>query len=130
MEAAAAEHAVEVRAGGVTLPALLAVPPGARGVVVFAHGSGSGRLSPRNRAVAQVLFEAGFATLLADLLTADEEAEDAITARLRFDVRLLAERVVGGIDWLVADAEIGDLPPILAELPVGCFGASTGLRQR
>jgi putative phosphoribosyl transferase len=126
METAAAEHAVEVRAGGVTLPALLAVPPGARGVVVFAHGSGSGRLSPRNRAVAHMLFEAGFATLLADLLTAEEEAEDAITARLRFDIRLLAERVVGGIDWLVADAEIGDLPPVLAELPVGCFGASTG----
>jgi putative phosphoribosyl transferase len=70
---------------------------------VFAHGSGSGRFSPRNRAVAQVLLDAGFATLLIDLLTPAEEQEDLRTARLRFDVRLLGERVIGAIDWLSQD---------------------------
>jgi pimeloyl-ACP methyl ester carboxylesterase len=88
-------------------------------VVVFAHGSGSGRFSPRNRAVAQVLVQSGLATLLADLLTPEEEAEDMRTARLRFDVPMLGRRVVGAIDWLAREAEIGDLP-------VGCFGSSTG----
>jgi putative phosphoribosyl transferase len=87
--------------------------------VVFAHGSGSGRFSPRNRAVAGVLVDAGFATLLMDLLTAEEETEDVRTARLRFDIPLLAERVVGAIDWLTSDSS-------LASLPVACFGASTG----
>jgi putative phosphoribosyl transferase len=86
---------------------------------VFAHGSGSGRFSPRNRAVAGVLVAAGLATLLMDLLTAEEEAEDVRTARLRFDIPLLAERVVYAIDWLSSEA-------ILSALPVGCFGASTG----
>jgi putative phosphoribosyl transferase len=86
---------------------------------VFAHGSGSGRFSPRNRAVAGVLVDAGLATLLMDLLTAEEEAEDMRTARLRFDIGLLAERVISAIDWLGSDGT-------LADLPVGCFGASTG----
>jgi dienelactone hydrolase len=97
----------------------LSVPAGARGLVVFAHGSGSGRFSPRNRAVADVLVEAGLATLLMDLLTGEEEAEDLKTARLRFDVRLLGERVIGTIEWLASDTEVGTLP-------IGCFGASTG----
>jgi putative phosphoribosyl transferase len=110
----------------VLLEGVLAVPPHARGIVVFAHGSGSGRHSPRNRAVADVLVEAGFGTLLLDLLTVEEEAEDLRTARLRFDIRLLADRVIGAIDWLDADAIVGDLPPRLRELPVGTFGASTG----
>jgi dienelactone hydrolase len=113
------ERPVEVPAGDVRLPGGLSVPPDARGVVVFAHGSGSGRFSPRNRAVAEVLVQAGLATLLTDLLTAEEEAEDVRTARLRFDVDLLGERVIATIDWLASDAEVGDLP-------VGCFGASTG----
>jgi dienelactone hydrolase len=113
------ERPVEVPAGDVRLPGALSVPPDARGVVVFAHGSGSGRFSPRNRAVAEVLVQAGLATLLTDLLTAEEEAEDVRTARLRFDVDLLGERVIATIDWLASDAEVGDLP-------VGCFGASTG----
>jgi putative phosphoribosyl transferase len=121
-----APGAVQVSAGGVALDGLLTFPPGARGVVVFAHGSGSGRHSPRNRAVADVLVHAGLATLLLDLLTSAEEAEDQRTRRLRFDVERLGERVVGAIDWLAADAVVGDLPPSLAELPVGCFGASTG----
>jgi dienelactone hydrolase len=86
---------------------------------VFAHGSGSGRFSPRNRAVAGVLVDAGLATLLMDLLTAREEAEDLATGHLRFDVALLGRRVVATIDWLAADAEAKDLP-------VGLFGASTG----
>jgi putative phosphoribosyl transferase len=97
----------------------LSVPPAARGLVVFAHGSGSGRFSPRNRAVAEALVDAGLATLLMDLLTPEEEAEDLRTARLRFDVQLLGDRVIGSIDWLGSDADVG-------ELPLGCFGASTG----
>jgi putative phosphoribosyl transferase len=117
---------VQVPVGDIGLAGILACPAGARGIVVFAHGSGTGRLSPRNRAVADTLFEAGFGTLLVDLLTPDEEARDLITGRLRFDIRLLADRVIGAIDWLAADAVVGDLPPSLARLPLGCFGASTG----
>jgi putative phosphoribosyl transferase len=113
------ERDVEVPAREVTLAGTLTLPTAARGVVVFAHGSGSGRFSPRNRAVAGVLVDAGLATLLMDLLTADEEAEDMRTAHLRFDIPLLAERVVSAVDWLSSEATIADLP-------VGCFGASTG----
>jgi putative phosphoribosyl transferase len=113
------EHVVEVPAPEATLAGTLTVPPAARGVVVFAHGSGSGRFSPRNRAVAGVLVDAGLATLLMDLLTAVEEEEDIRTARLRFDIGLLAERVISAVDWLGSDTT-------LADLPVGCFGASTG----
>jgi putative phosphoribosyl transferase len=121
------ERTVEVPAAAdALLPGVLTFPSDARGVVVFAHGSGSGRHSPRNRAVADVLVDAGFATLLIDLLTPDEEAEDMRTARLRFDVQMLGERVVGAIDWLGAEAVVGDLPPSPRELSVGCYGASTG----
>jgi putative phosphoribosyl transferase len=115
----AREHEVELRLGDVALGGSLTVPPDARGVVVFAHGSGSGRFSPRNRAVAQVLVEAGLATLLMDLLTAAEEAVDTRTAHLRFDIPLLAERVIGAVDWSASEGAA-------AGLPVGCFGASTG----
>jgi pimeloyl-ACP methyl ester carboxylesterase len=108
-----------VRAGDVRLAGDLSAPPGARGVVVFAHGSGSGRFSPRNRAVAGALIAAGLATLLMDLLTPAEEAEDVKTARLRFDAELLGDRLIGTIDWLALEPELG-------ELPIGCFGASTG----
>jgi dienelactone hydrolase len=113
------EREIEVPVRDVSLAGTLTVPATARGVVVFAHGSGSGRFSPRNRAVAGVLVDAGLGTLLIDLLTPNEEAEDLRTGRLRFDIGLLAERVVGAIDWLPSDAT-------LAELSVGCFGASTG----
>jgi pimeloyl-ACP methyl ester carboxylesterase len=123
---ASTDSAVEVRAGGVALAGVLTFPPGARGVVVFAHGSGSGRHSPRNRAVADVLVQAHLATLLIDLLTPGEEAVDLRTAEHRFDIPLLAERVIGAIDWLGLEALVGDLPPSLRELPVGTFGASTG----
>jgi dienelactone hydrolase len=114
-----AGRAVEIPADGVRLAGDLVVPSGARGVVVFAHGSGSGRFSPRNRAVAGVLVGAGLATLLMDLLTSGEEAVDLRTRQLRFDVDLLGRRVIATLDWLGADATTKDLP-------VGCFGASTG----
>lgn len=107
------------------LAGALTLPSHAEGVVVFAHGSGSGRFSPRNTAVADVLVEAGFGTLLIDLLTASEEAEDRVTARFRFDIELLADRVAAAIEWLDGVALVRDLPSV-RDLPVGCFGASTG----
>ncbi len=113
------EESVRVAAGPVTLDGNLGVPQGARGVVLFAHGSGSGRHSPRNRFVAGQLRDAGLATLLIDLLTEKEEAMDQYTAHLRFDIRLLADRLLGATDWLAADART-------AGLSVGYFGASTG----
>jgi putative phosphoribosyl transferase len=110
---------VRVAAGAAALDGDLVVPDDPRGVVVFAHGSGSSRHSPRNRYVAGALHEAGLATLLLDLLTPAEEREDLRTRRLRFDVALLGERVVAAVDWVA-----GREP--LAALPVGLFGASTG----
>src|SRR5438067_3435657 len=94
------ERPVEVAAGPVRLEGNLVVPDGARGVVLFAHGSGSSRHSPRNRYVARVLQDAGLGTLLVDLLTSEEERVDAMTAHLRFDIGMLAERLVGATDWL------------------------------
>ncbi len=114
-----AERDVEIPVRDARLAGTLTIPSDARGVVVFAHGSGSGRFSPRNRAVAGALVDAGLATLLMDLLTPAEEEIDLRTARLRFDIPLLAERVIGAIDWTAADHA-------LADLAVGCFGASTG----
>src|SRR5437868_2100707 len=105
--------------GGVVLDADLTVPARARGVVLFAHGSGSSRLSPRNRFVAGRLNGAGLATVLTDLLTADEERLDAATGELRFDIALLARRLTGVADWIAAEAA-------LRALPLGLFGASTG----
>ena len=113
------EQLVQVPAGAVTLQGNLDVPAGAHGVVLFAHGSGSSRHSPRNRYVAGVLREAGLATLLMDLLTADEEAIDLQTQRLRFDIGLLADRLVGATDWLAQN-------PHSRDLKIGYFGASTG----
>lgn len=97
----------------------LGVPDNAHGLVVFAHGSGSSRHSPRNRAVAATLWAGGFATLLLDLLTGDEERIDEITRQHRFDIGLLARRLVSTVDW--ASREDG-----LSNLPIGLFGASTG----
>jgi pimeloyl-ACP methyl ester carboxylesterase len=106
---------VIVDAGEAGLAGDLTVPDGARGVVVFAHGSGSGRHSPRNRWVAEALQAHGLATLLLDLLTESEERDrDA-----RFDIPLLARRTVAAVDWCARE-------PPLATLPAGCFGASTG----
>ncbi|TMK86880.1 MAG: hypothetical protein E6G57_11665 [Actinobacteria bacterium] len=110
---------VAIPAGDVTLQASFTHPDDARGVVAFAHGSGSGRHSPRNRYVADVLNAGGFATVLADLLTGDEERVDMRTRHLRFDIELLARRVGGVVDWLRATPET-------SELLVGLFGASTG----
>ena len=114
-----AEQTVQVVGGRVTLEGTLAIPPDARGVVLFAHGSGSSRHSPRNRFVAEALRDGGLATLLVDLLTAEEESVDIRTRHLRFDIGLLAERLVSAIDWLGEQAETRDLR-------VGLFGASTG----
>src|SRR6266850_1433241 len=112
------EQAVRVAAGPVFLDGDLSLPDGARGIVLFAHGSGSSRLSPRNRYVAQLLNQAKLATLLVDLLTSEEEAVDLRTAQLRFDIGLLAERIVGVSDWLAENPET-------RHLHIGYFGAST-----
>ncbi len=114
-----AERPVTVHADGRELPGDLGLPPAARGLVIFAHGSGSSRLSPRNRAVAAVLRGAGLATLLFDLLTATEEREEMWTRHLRFDIDLLARRLVAATRQMAAD-------PATAALPIGYFGASTG----
>jgi putative phosphoribosyl transferase len=94
-------------------------PDAATALVIFAHGSGSSRFSQRNRSVAHALHEQRFATLLVDLLTRDEERADALTREFRFDIELLAERVVAAIDWSGHDSRI-------RTLPIACFGASTG----
>ena len=110
---------MKVDVGGAALAGDLVVPGGARGLVLFAHGSGSSRHSPRNRAVAGALHEAQMATLLADLLTADEERADAATGHLRFDIGLLARRLAAILDWLETRDDTG-------RLGTGLFGASTG----
>jgi dienelactone hydrolase len=113
------ETSVRVAADGVALDGDLAMPDGARSVVVFAHGSGSGRHSPRNRTVAASLQRRGIATFLMDLLTADEERVDARTRQLRFDIGLLAGRLERAADWLLAQ-------PAASGCALGYFGASTG----
>jgi dienelactone hydrolase len=113
------EHLVSIGAGPVRLEGNLTLPEGARAVVLFAHGSGSSRLSPRNRYVARTLQQAGLATMLLDLLTTDEELEDRYTAHLRFNIELLAERLTAATDWLAQDRRT-------ALLRLGYFGASTG----
>jgi pimeloyl-ACP methyl ester carboxylesterase len=114
-----AEANVYVPSGAVALEGQLHVPESPVGVVLFAHGSGSSRHSPRNQFVARSLQAAHLATLLIDLLTPEEEAIDSETAHLRFDIDLLAERLVGAIDWLGADERARGLS-------IGLFGASTG----
>jgi putative phosphoribosyl transferase len=114
------ERSVRIPGGdGVLVDGDVVLPPAAKGIVVFAHGSGSSRRSPRNQQVAEALQQHGLATLLMDLLTADEEQVDLRTRHLRFDVDLLAGRLVHAFDWL-------DTQPDTHELPIGCFGASTG----
>ena len=113
------ETAVRIPAGAATLEGNLSVPAGADGVVVFAHGSGSSRLSPRNRYVAQALNEARLATLLADLLTAEEESVDVRTKHLRFDIGMLARRLLAAAEWVAAE-------PQTSAMRIGYFGASTG----
>ncbi len=113
------EGYVQITAGGASLYGNLLIPDQAEGLVAFAHGSGSSRHSPRNQYVAQVLRNAGLATLLFDLLTLDEEAEDLITGKQRFDIGLLAQRLVGVTDWLQSNEQTHPLK-------LGYFGASTG----
>ena len=119
MPAHAVDRQVRIPVGSVQLDGTLRIPNGARAIVVFAHGSGSGLHSPRNRYVADVLRTAGLATLLVDLLTQDEDVIDQATAELRFDIDLLAERLGGVTDWLAAEGTT-------AALSIGYFGASTG----
>jgi putative phosphoribosyl transferase len=113
------EQSLRIPADGVGLDAEVVVPRPAQGVVLFAHGSGSGRHSPRNTHVAGELRDAGLATVLLDLLTPAEDRIDSATARLRFDIQLLAGRLTAVCDWLV-DHEV------TAGLAIGLFGASTG----
>jgi putative phosphoribosyl transferase len=113
------QQLVRINAGSAELEGNLSIPAGANGIVLFAHGSGSSRYSPRNRYVARALQDSGLGTLLIDLLTAAEEREDIRTGRLRFDIGLLAERVVGTSHWLAQNLTTADLR-------IGYFGASTG----
>jgi pimeloyl-ACP methyl ester carboxylesterase len=110
---------VTVRAADAALEGTLALPQQAPGIVVFAHGSGSSRFSPRNQYVSGFLNEGGLGTLLFDLLTAEEHEVDELTRELRFDIELLSRRLAAAVDWLAGRAETRDLP-------VGLFGASTG----
>jgi putative phosphoribosyl transferase len=110
---------IRLDAAGAVLNGDLTIPADARGLVLFAHGSGSSRHSRRNRAVADVLVHAKLATLLLDLLTHEEEQTDMIAAELRFDISLLAARVAAAIDWARSHQAT-------AALPIGLFGASTG----
>lgn len=110
---------VELVVPSARLKGFLEVPTPAQGIVLFAHGSGSGRKSPRNQFVARRLREAGMATLLMDLLTPQEEALDLRTAHLRFDIVFLAERLLAATDWVLRREAVRDLP-------LGYFGASTG----
>ena len=114
-----AQRQAHIPIDGVTLDGDLSLPDGAQAVVSFAHGSGSSRFSPRNRYVAGVLQQAGLGTLLLDLLTPEEEQVDARTGHLRFDIGLLARRLVGATEWLGEQQET-------RALKVGYFGASTG----
>jgi putative phosphoribosyl transferase len=113
------ERTVRVPVNDIELEGTLGVPGNPTGVVLFAHGSGSSRFSSRNRYVARVLREAGFATLLLDLLSPNEEEVDEITRHHRFDIQMLADRLVTTIEWLESE-------PDTSTLPVGLFGASTG----
>ena len=110
---------VTIPADSVVLQGDLTLPEDAIGIVVFAHGSGSGRRSPRNRSVAAFLQQAHLATLLVDLLATDEAAADEITGEFRFNIEMLAVRVCAAVDWLVAE-------PRTRRLPIGVYGASTG----
>jgi putative phosphoribosyl transferase len=122
METRSTDHdelSVAIDVGGTRLEGDLVIPADARGLVLFAHGSGSSRFSPRNRFVAEQLQQSGLATLLIDLLTRREESLDQYTAHLRFDIRFLAERLVQATEWATTE-------PRTSELSLGYFGASTG----
>lgn len=113
------ESPVQVAAGCHKLPGTLALPASPSGLVLFAHGSSSGRHGPRNQCVARTFWAAGIATLLFDLLTPQEASADLVNGHLRFDIPLLTKRVLGTLDWLRTRPEI-------STLRIGCFGASSG----
>jgi dienelactone hydrolase len=113
------EYPIEIPCNGVKLKGLLFIPKDAKGMVIFAHGSGSGRLSPRNQFVAKELQADSFATLLFDLLTDEEDEIDAVTAQYRFDIDFLATRLLAVTEWIMEF-------PLSKKLPIGYFGASTG----
>ncbi|HYM69684.1 MAG TPA: dienelactone hydrolase family protein [bacterium] len=113
------ERVIRVSVDGGTLEGVLGIPEAARAIVLFAHGSGSSRHSPRNRLVAAALREVGLATLLTDLLTPDEGTADAVTGHLRFDLTLLGARLLAVTDWVLRDQDTRGLR-------IGYFGASTG----
>ncbi len=113
------DREVRITTGASAINGDLSIPSKARGLVIFAHGSGSSRFSPRNRLVAGELRTSRFATLLMDLLTPEEEAADQVTGQFRFDIDVLTERLVRATDWALAD-------PATAGLAIGYFGASTG----
>jgi len=115
----ASVRAVHIPTDGISLPGDLAIPAGATGVVLFAHGSGSSRHSPRNKLVARTIQASGIATLLFDLLSPAEEREDTISGQLRFNIGLLAKRLVHAARWIIERPET-------RQLGLGCFGASTG----
>jgi len=110
---------VSIRTGSAVLPGDLEIPTGAHGIVLFAHGCGNSRFDPAHHDIAAVIREAGFGTLLFDLLTREEDMVDLRTWGFRFDIDLLARRLVGATDWLL-------LQPRSLGLPVGYFGSSTG----
>jgi putative phosphoribosyl transferase len=113
------ENLVRIPVGKAVIEGNLVVPAGAKGVVLFAHGSGSGRFSPRNRYIAKMLNKARMATLLIDLLTKEEETVDMRTSKFRFDINLLSERLIAATEWIKKN-------PSAKNLPMGYFGASTG----
>lgn len=113
------EHPVSIPAKQVHLDGLLHIPSDVKGIILFAHGSGSSRLSPRNQHIAYILQQSKFATLLFDLLTVDEDEIDTETSEYRFDIDLLASRLEAASHWILKN-------PALKNLPMGYFGASTG----
>lgn len=110
---------IKILVDQVKLEGELIIPPNAQGIVLFAHGSGSSRFSPRNQFVARVLQQHGMATLLIDLLTREEEEIDQITRAIRFNIDLLADRLIGITDWILEDTRT-------QSFKIGCFGSSTG----
>jgi putative phosphoribosyl transferase len=110
---------IQIPLGDVSLNGTLSIPASTRGLVLFAHGSGSGRFSPRNRFVAEELQKGQLATLLLDLLTEEEERIDEMSRRFRFDIKMLGSRFTSVTDWVRDEAD-------LQELDIGYFGASTG----
>ena len=119
MESKAIKESIRIPTHQVELEGELTIPIHAKGIVLFAHGSGSSRLSPRNQFVAQYLYEQQLGTLLIDLLTKEEEKIDLITREMRFDIELLANRLIGIVQWLLQDKR-------RQSLPIALFGSSTG----